>query len=148
MLQKIITINPQLCTGCKQCAMNCSFAHDGVYSLSRSRIKHVTFEEKCLTVPVTCAYCDDTPCVRICPTGAMTNDANGMAKVYENLCIGCKECANICPLGAIDMHPVKKVAIRCDLCGGDPQCVANCPTGALKYETINLSMRRIKDERI
>jgi Fe-S-cluster-containing hydrogenase component 2 len=149
MPQKIVTIEPELCIGCKQCAMNCSYEHEGIYSKSYARIKLVTFEEKCLTVPVTCAYCDEALCEKVCPTGAMTHDKEtGAAKVIENLCIGCKECANICPIGAIDFHPVKKVAMRCDLCGGEPKCVVNCPKGALQYEDINASMRNKRRKRV
>lgn len=149
MPQKIVTIEPELCIGCKQCVMNCSYEHYGVYSKSLARIKLVSFEEKCYTVPVTCAYCEEALCEKVCPTGAMTYDKEtGTAKVIENLCIGCKECANICPIGAIDFHPVKKVAMRCDLCGGEPKCVANCPKGALKYEDINASMRNKRRKRV
>ncbi len=146
---KVITIDPQKCIGCKQCAMNCSYKHEGVYSKSMARIKFVSFEEICLTVPVTCAYCEDPVCEKVCPTGAMTRDPKtGFEKVVEELCIGCKECANACPIGAIDMHPTKKVPLRCDLCGGDPQCVEYCPGKALKYEDISVAMKDKRRKRV
>jgi carbon-monoxide dehydrogenase iron sulfur subunit len=149
VLQKMITIDPQKCTGCRQCAMICSFKHEGVFSMTLSRIKLVSFEDICLTVPVTCAYCEEPICEKVCPVGAMTHDPEtGMAKVIEELCIGCKECLNACPIGAIDIHPNKKVPIRCDLCGGDPQCVANCERGALKYETVSMAARAKRRTRI
>src|SRR5659263_160586 len=100
MVQKAVTVDPKLCTGCGQCTMVCSFKHEGVYSPRLSCIKLVRIEDKCLTVPVICAYCEDPICEKVCPVGAMTHDSKtGAAKVLSDLCFGCKECVNACPLG-------------------------------------------------
>lgn len=149
MDQKVVSANPQLCAGCKQCELMCSFQHEGVYSPRLARIRVVQFEDQCLNVPVTCAYCERPVCEEVCPTGAMTHDpATGAARVREELCIGCKECVNACPLGAIDLHPRKAVAMRCDLCGGDPICVKYCPAGALKFQPLHHSVRDKRRSRV
>ncbi|MGI9950752.1 4Fe-4S dicluster domain-containing protein [Moorellaceae bacterium AZ2] len=145
MQQKVVTANPQLCAGCRQCELFCSYHHEGVYSPRLSRIKVVSYEDRCLHVPVTCAYCEEPVCEQVCPVGAISHDpVTGAARVNEDQCLGCKECVNACPLGAMDLHPVKGVAIRCDLCEGDPVCVKYCPEGALKFEPL---YHTVKDKR-
>ena len=149
MITKIVTAIPELCNGCKQCELICSFKHGGSYSPRLALIKVVKFEDICLSVPVTCTYCERPICEEVCPVGAMTHDpVTGVVKVNEDLCIGCKECANACPFGAIDMHPQKGTAMRCDLCDGDPECVKYCPTGALKYEPPHHSVRDKRRSRV
>jgi len=142
MNQKVVNATPQLCTGCKQCELFCSYEHEGIYAPRLARIRVVKFEDKCLSIPVTCAYCERPVCEEICPVGAMQHDpVTGAAKVSEDLCIGCKECVNVCPLGAIELHPRKGTAMRCDQCQGDPVCVKYCPADALKYEPLSHAVR-------
>ncbi len=142
MNQKVVNAIPQRCTGCKQCELFCSYEHEGVYSPRLARIRVVKFEDKCLSIPVTCAYCERPVCEEICPVGAMQHDpVTGAAKVSEDLCIGCKECINVCPLGAIELHPKRGAAMRCDQCQGDPVCVKYCPADALKYEPLSHAVR-------
>lgn len=149
VIKKIVNVIPEACTGCRQCELICSFEQGGSYSPRLSRIRLVKFEDKCLSVPVTCTYCERPICEEVCPVGAMTHDpVTGAAKVNEESCRGCKECANACPLGAIDMHPEKGTAMRCDLCGGDPACVNYCPAGALKYEPPHHSVKEKRRSRV
>lgn len=133
-MDRILIFDPGLCTGCRQCEIVCSYAHEGVYWPAVSRIRLVRFEDVCASYPVACAYCDRPPCEEACPTGAMTHDPRtGFAMVVEGKCIGCKECLHVCPLGAIDLHPKTKIPHRCDLCGGDPACLNVCTAGAIRY---------------
>lgn len=142
MDEKVISVIPELCTGCTQCEMICSFVHEKSYSSRLARIKVVHFEDIGLSVPVTCAYCEKPVCEEVCPTGAMSRDPEtGAAAVKADLCIGCKECVNACPFGAITAHPRTGVAMRCDLCGGDPSCVKHCPVKALKFEPLHLAVK-------
>lgn len=148
-MERGITVIPQLCTGCEQCALTCSFVHESVYAPSLSRVKVVKFADKCLNVPVTCAYCEQPVCEEVCPVQAITHDPiTGSAKVAEDICLGCKECVNACPLGAIEMHPQKGIAMRCDLCGGDPSCVKQCPAGALRYEPLEHAVSEKRRARV
>jgi len=134
-MDRVLTFEPSLCTGCRQCEMACSFAHEGVYWPAASRLRLVRFEELCASYPVACAYCDDAPCEEVCPTGAMGRDpSTGYARVLESRCIRCRECVAACPLGAVDLHPKTGHPTRCDLCGGDPACVKVCLAGAIRYE--------------
>ncbi len=55
------------------------------------------------TMPVQCRHCEDAPCAKVCPVGAITHQ-DGMIQLNENTCIGCKMCALACPFGAIEPH--------------------------------------------
>ena len=37
----------------------------------------------------------------ICPSGAITWDAEGFPKIRERICVGCNGCVNLCPVDAI-----------------------------------------------
>ena len=108
------------------------------------------------SMPNQCRHCEDAPCSRVCPTGALeiTDD---MVAVHEQICIGCKMCVLACPFGCLQpaSEPMpsvdynteefvsafyetkdgsKTVAIKCDLCEGSkegPACVRVCPVHAL-----------------
>lgn len=148
-MEKYLVVYPDLCTGCRQCELACSFAHEGVYSPALSRIRLVKFEDRCLSVPVVCSYCDRPPCEAACPTGAMSAAPDGRyARVREDRCIGCKECMHACPLGAVQMNPATGAALRCDLCQGDPACVKVCVPGAIRYETADAAAREKRRGRV
>lgn len=42
------------------------------------------------------------PCVRICPTGAVTQNGFNAPNIDEEACIQCGECVRICPYRAIN----------------------------------------------
>ena len=125
----------QICARCRMCELMCAFHHDQVGNPRRSRIRVVQLGRG-VDIPVTCLYCEDPPCMKICPTGALHRpEPDGMVMVREDLCIGCAMCVNACPVGAITLDPTEGVAIKCDLCGGDPQCVKYCPAHVLQLTT-------------
>src|SRR5690606_8880156 len=78
------------------------------------------------------------------------DEATGLVRISENICIGCGVCAKGCPYGNIEMvevsdrkgrpylddannKPILK-ATKCDMCSGSPSgpaCAAACPHDAL-----------------
>ena len=136
----------QTCSRCRMCELICSFQHYHVGNPRRSKIRVVSLG-KGVDIPVTCLNCEDAPCVRICPTGAL-NLSNAVTTVIVNkdLCIGCAMCVNACPIGAITLDPILGVASKCDLCDGDPQCVKYCPANVLKMtDSIQFARHRMTE---
>ncbi len=121
-----------ICSRCRICELLCAFHHHQVGNPRRGRIKVIALG-KGEDIPVTCMNCEDPPCMKICPTGALHRpEPDGMVEVREDVCIGCAMCVNVCPVGAMTLDPVEGVALKCDLCHGDPQCVAHCPAKVLR----------------
>jgi protein NrfC len=154
-----LLVDIKKCQGCASCMLACSLIHEGVQSLSLSRIQVVqdsfeTFPED-LTIEQ-CRQCVDPPCVKVCPTGALHADAShgNVRVVNEEECIGCGLCYDACPYTPSRAFLVPDSAYgdapksrKCDLCanapyhwddaGGGPDgkqaCVAVCPVGAIVF---------------
>lgn len=116
----------------------CAIKHEKQLNPVYSRIKVYQFYLGPIDVPIVCQYCEDRPCVRACPTGALTyNTETFQSKVDEALCTGCRACNQSCldngRGGCITFHPRTDKAQIYDLCDGDPQCVKYCPSDTLHY---------------
>jgi Fe-S-cluster-containing dehydrogenase component len=153
-LIKAISVNFEKCAGCRTCETACSaYNHpilingEKMNSLGNphySNIKVHHFNPD-VDIPVTCALCDDPPCINACPvapdmiTGrkALYRVDDMTIKNDQDRCIGCKQCAKACEnlrSGVIHPNPETNKPERiCTLCDGNPQCVENCPFGALEY---------------
>jgi carbon-monoxide dehydrogenase iron sulfur subunit len=134
MKGKVLVIDHEKCTGCRECELACSVFHTGASNPSRSRIKVIKWEWEGLYLPMTCQNCEKPFCVEVCPTKACHVDP-GMNRVLidSNICIGCKTCILACPFGAPLFDSVERVTVKCDYCDGDPQCVRFCEVNAIKY---------------
>jgi Fe-S-cluster-containing hydrogenase component 2 len=77
--------------------------------------------------PHFCAQCEDYPCVKSCPQGALSiNRKTEAVLVDEQKCTACGICIEACPGRVPHLHPVKKTILICDLCNGNPQCAKVC----------------------
>jgi len=144
---KILLIDYEKCSGCLLCMLACSFAHEGVFSLRKSRIWVHRNEAKALFIPTVCESCAHIPCVYNCPVGAITyNEKLGTPVVDQDACIGCGLCTNVCPFGGIRLDPISRKALKCDLCNGEyPKCVEVCPLpGAIQFVDITKENLRKK----
>lgn len=133
MAHRILTAEPELCTGCRICELVCSLNKTGELNSYRARIKIVTRDELGSFTPVICRHCVKPACLAACPIpGAMAKDnQTGAVRIMEDKCIGCRACADACPFQAIQLDPEGN-PLKCDLCGGDPLCVRRCPTRPLE----------------
>jgi anaerobic carbon-monoxide dehydrogenase iron sulfur subunit len=134
MQGKVLMIDHEKCTGCRQCEMVCSVFHNGASNPSRSRIKVVKWEHVGFYLPMTCQNCEKPFCVEVCPTKACHKDLeNQRVMIDRDKCIGCKTCIVACPFGAPLYDKVERISIKCDYCDGDPQCVRFCEARAIGY---------------
>ncbi len=143
---KVLVIDHEKCTGCRQCEMVCSVFHNGSSNPSRSRIKVVKWENVGFYLPTTCQNCEKPFCVEVCPTKACHKDVEHQRVLIDrDKCIGCKTCIIACPFGAPLFDHVAHVSIKCDYCDGEPQCAAFCEAKAVEYvdtEKINANKKR------
>lgn len=150
MQRKVIFVYPERCIGCKSCALSCAVAHshskrleEAIYEEDKEypRIIVDCFEGK--SIPYHCRQCEDAPCIKVCPTGALTReDLTASVVLNRDKCIGCYTCIIVCPFGVIKKSRDGKKMIKCDLCldrvkiGKEPACVDACPVGAIKFLSV------------
>ena len=136
-MNSMLTLELDLCTGCRICEMVCSLKHYGEGSPARALVKVLRYEkmgEYLTPIPMVCQQCEAPMCAAVCPAKAISLDAkSGAYVVDEKKCLGCRLCMAACPAGAIEVDPVRKVAVKCDLCGGDPTCVKFCTQEAIRF---------------
>ena len=72
MRGKVIVVDHEKCTGCRQCELVCSVFHSGASNPARSRIRVVKWENEGIYLPMTCQNCEKPFCVEVCPTGALS----------------------------------------------------------------------------
>ncbi|MBI2218218.1 MAG: 4Fe-4S dicluster domain-containing protein [Candidatus Rokubacteria bacterium] len=170
------------CIGCRRCVYACveenNLSRDPqvhwIRVLEMDKEKGIDFahadpyyeadkvpREKHFYVPVACQQCDNTPCTKVCPTGATRVDPDGIVVIDYDWCIGCRYCMAACPYGARhfnwseptipegQLNPnthylgnrprPKGVVEKCTWCiqrtraGRYPACVEVCPVGARKF---------------
>jgi Fe-S-cluster-containing hydrogenase component 2 len=142
MGQKIMIVDPQKCTGCRNCELVCSVKHNGVSNPSLARIHIVKWDDERFYMPMRCQHCRDAPCMAVCPKDAIYRDE----EMDSVRIIGCKMCVSACPFGAMGWNPKRGRVFKCDLCHGDPQCVRFCDVKAVDYvETSSLCCDRMRD---
>jgi carbon-monoxide dehydrogenase iron sulfur subunit len=156
---KTVFINPERCVGCHQCEIACVVEH------SQSKTLYGAFLETPIprrfivatpgihlnsSFPSKCRHCSPAPCQAVCPTAAISRDADmDIVLIDGNKCIVCGMCAMVCPFDVITyfpsarVKPQRTVAIKCDNCidrqhhGKMPACVETCKVGALQFGDVN-----------
>jgi len=114
-----ISVNSNMCDGCLNCEKMCASVH------TTSRIKII--EHNSSYYGIVCQHCENAPCIKICPTDAITEE-----KIDQDKCIGCGLCVMVCPFGAMSFN--KSTAEKCDLCADreeGPACIKSCTKRAI-----------------
>jgi len=141
---KIITVDPEKCTGCRLCELACSLKNTGEFNPARARIQVIGFDEM-FTLSVMCFQCEKPYCAEVCPASAIIRDeVSGIVRVLKERCTGCKICTLACPFGNVVVDSQEKVAVKCELCDGEPECVLFCPTRALEFREVDTALIRKK----
>jgi len=90
-------------------------------------------------LPVPCMHCDDPPCAKGAPEGAVFKRADGIVLIDPVKAKGHRELVDACPYGAIYWNEEAQVAQKCTGCAHlldegwtQTRCSQVCPTEALK----------------
>lgn len=140
-------IDTRRCFGCHACEVSCKAENDvplGNY-IRQTIYKDVGEYPKVARVfmPMACQHCEDAPCIKACPCGALHKESGGTVAVDYDICCGHSTCTDVCPYGAIYMDPVAKQAVKCHNCyhrvenDMEPACVPTCPSKALYFGDLN-----------
>ncbi len=103
-----------------------------------------------------CRGCLAHRCEDVCKKGAITFDANYVAKIDKSKCIECGACAKVCPftaivnrkrpcqsackIKAISMNEDKAAVINYEKCTSCGACVYQCPFGAISDKSYILDV--------
>jgi len=146
MYGKVLVVEHEKCTGCRQCELVCSVFHNGTSNPSRARIKVMKWEHVGFYLPMTCQNCEKPFCTEVCPTKACHRDIENQRVIIDkDKCIGCKTCVVACPFGHPFFDPIDRVTVKCDYCDGEPQCVRFCEVKAIDYveaDRVQMAKRR------
>ena len=63
-----------------------------------------------------CQECEDAPCMKACPNGAIYKDENGMIRLNEQRCDLTLACMQACPYNARYIDEKKKITDKCIFC--------------------------------
>lgn len=108
-------------------------------------VQKININGKEINIPRRCMHCDNPPCVRECPFGALTKQPEGNSVINDKLCFGGAKCRDVCPwhipqrqagvgiyLKILPKYAGGGVMYKCDLCkdriknGQPPACVVAC----------------------
>ncbi len=140
-------VDTRRCFGCHACEVSCKAENDvPLGNFIRQTIYQDVGEYPKVArffLPMACQHCEDAPCIKACPCGALHKTTGGTVAIDYNVCCGNATCIDVCPYGAIYLDPVAKQAVKCHNCyhrtevGMEPACVPTCPSEALHFGDLN-----------
>lgn len=143
-----IAFDAERCMSCYGCVTACKVWRERPYGINCRRIERLWINDggsmpRLRFASVNCQHCADPACVGVCVMNAITKSEDGIVKVDESKCVGCRECLRVCPFNIPQFLDTRKM-VKCDLCEGrfdmateEPPCVATCPTRALKLVKVS-----------
>ena len=140
-------IDTRRCFGCHGCEVACKAENDvplGNY-IRQTIYKDVGEYPQVsrMFLPMACQHCEDAPCIKACPCGALHKNVGGSVVIDYNTCCGHSNCVDACPYGAIYMDPAAQQAVKCHNCYHrvesemEPACATTCPSDAIYFGDLN-----------
>ena len=137
-------VDTRRCFGCHACEVACKAENDvPLGHFIRQTIYHdyakPTGGIARVMVPMACQHCEDAPCIKACPCGALHKGSGGSVQIDYDVCSGHAACKDACPYGAIYIDPVANQAVKCHNCthrvdeGMEPACTSTCPSEAIYF---------------
>ena len=137
-----MAIDTKKCVGCSDCVVACQTENNVPIGYCRDWITETvdgTYPNLSIELrSERCNHCENSPCVRCCPTGASQYADGGIVITVADECIGCGACIESCPYEARFTHPEGHVD-KCTFClhrvkdGKNPACVDVCPTHCMYF---------------
>ena len=130
-MKRLAVVDVDLCVGCQCCMMACNrrFGDAGT-ARSAIHIRSAGGIERGFVVLV-CRACAEPPCLKVCPTNALTKRRGGGVILNQSKCIGCKRCVDACIIGVIFWDDSNEKPVICVHCG---YCTDFCPYGVIRME--------------
>ncbi len=144
-LSRQILVDPERCMGCRRCEAACSIVQRGGARYSPPRIQVANMEEAGHFRPFLCQQCAEPSCMEVCPTRALTRSPEGIVRLEEERCVGCRMCILACPHKGITYSEETGTCFKCDLCAGHPECAAQCPSGALSFQDLTSTFAALRE---
>lgn len=140
-------VDTRRCFGCHGCEVACKAENDvplGNY-IRQTFFKDVGEYPKVarMFLPMACQHCEDAPCIKACPCGALGKSTGGSVVIDYEKCCGHATCVDVCPYGAIYIDPVANQAVKCHNCYHrlehemEPACATTCPSDAIYFGDMN-----------
>ncbi len=103
-----MVIDLDRCIGCYACTVACHVENGSppgiwyapVYEQEVGTFPHV----KRVFLPTLCMHCEDAPCMKACPSKAISRREDGIVLVDQDICCGTRACVTACPYGAMNFY--------------------------------------------
>ena len=103
-------VDTRRCFGCHACEVSCKAENDvplGNYIRQTFYQDDGSYPKVArLFLPMSCQHCEDAPCIKACPCGALHKKSGGTVAIDYETCCGHGTCVDVCPYGAIYLDPV------------------------------------------
>ena len=67
-------------------------------------------------IQMQCQHCEDTPCLKACPNGAIYIDQNGIVRLHKEKCDLTLACMKACPYDARYIDEKQNITDKCIFC--------------------------------
>ncbi|MCL5067855.1 MAG: 4Fe-4S dicluster domain-containing protein [Thaumarchaeota archaeon] len=93
------------CIGCDACTIACKAENTTPKGVLFARVLEKELprspKNKRVFIPILCNHCADPPCLKSCPTRAISKRPDGIVLVNPDKCSGEGTCVGACPYGAM-----------------------------------------------